>query len=353
MSMTAEAEAPATTVPWSSTACLEKGQAKETAGQLTEAIAWYDRARADLGVARADAAAQRLRGVCWMNRGNALQKSGTPANLREAVRAYDEGIACFETLSIETVPVVRNHLGAAWLNRGHALMSGAKPEAAVASLERAILHLSQLPLDADVSYRLNLAGAWTNLALLLHPELPGPACSAARSALALLEDREFTRSEFLEMSLRARRALVVALGERLVTADAAGESTTELADEAVDAIEGGLSLLRRCERPEVVRFRALAARLFRLGVQLYRIHQPHFLAEFVLETVEYPAFENEADVVSAARDAIAETVADLHRPQLILAGTPAATRLLETLSSLRTAQHRLTCLGASDSLLLS
>jgi hypothetical protein len=288
-----------------------------------------------------------------MNRGNALQKNGSSPGPREAVRSYEEAIAIFETLPIETEPAFRNHLGAAWMNRGHALIIVEDP-AAADSFERAVAQLRQLPLDSDPFYRLNLAGAWTNLAhVLLAPASLNAAersRAAARNALASLAGVEQAHEEFAAMSLRARRAQVMALGTLLAAAGQTRESITDLAGEATDVIEGGLAIAREFERRGVTQLRPLAVRLFRLGSQLYCAYQPHFLGEFLLETLGAPALAADAEFRRVADDALAVALAHLQRPQIFLADTREGEKAIATARSLRAAQLQLSTLGAPNSI---
>ena len=282
----APAGAPRTGAAW-----LQHGQFLEARQHFADAIAAYDRAIKSF--ANDDTAPDLVRrhqlALAWMNRGNALQKVAPGPAVREAVRSYDEAIAIFETLPIETEPAFRNHLGAAWMNRGHALIIAEDPTAAD-SFERAVAQLRKLPLDSDPFYRLNLAGAWTNLAhVLLTPaslEAVERSLTAARNALESLVGLEQVHEEFAAMSLRARHAQVMALGARLAAAEQEREPTADLASEATDAVEGGLTVAREFERRGVTQLRPLALRLFRLGAQLYCAYQPHFLGEFLLESLD-------------------------------------------------------------------
>src|SRR5687767_6901817 len=157
--MPAQLETSSPSVAW-----LQRGQSLEAAGRFDEALAAYDRA---LDTAPSNG---RLPGLIWMNRGNALQKLAALSRdenvqrdyVAAAVFAYDEAIVRFATLPLDE-PTFRNHLGAAWLNSGHALVLIGQPDAIV-SFTHAIAHLEQLPLESDLNYRLNLAGAHVNLA---------------------------------------------------------------------------------------------------------------------------------------------------------------------------------------------
>ena len=346
-------------------AFLEQGQALEARGDFTPALSAYECAVSQLRAVSAPSEEERrVLGVVWMNCGNALQKRGSSARdaadsargLRDAIAAYDRALKCFGSLPFQSVALYRNHLGAAWLNRGHACMTLPDRPAAVTSFQQAIAHLRELPREEDMSFRLNYAGATTNLAHALFSEAENTgfaeaapllvaAVDAAREALRELADVERTHAAFAEMSLRARRALAVTLGALLIQAEARREPTRELASEASDAIDGGLALARECEAHGIPHFRPLAFRLFVLGAQLYRVHQPHFVGEFLLENVdpENPgaAFSSDPQFRAVADDALARTLAALPRPAVLVAGQPDTDRFVETARSLREAQTRL------------
>jgi tetratricopeptide (TPR) repeat protein len=329
--MSTEFETSTPAVVW-----LQRGQSLETAGCFEEAVAAYDRAL--------DAAPShgRLAGLVWMNRGNALQKLAAGSrdesqqrdDVAAAVFAYDEAIVRFAALRLAE-PTFRNHLGAAWLNRGHALVLIGHPDAIV-SFTHAIAHLEQLPLESDLNFRLNLAGAHVNLAHALFTSDPARARTHAAAALALLDGHDRAHLAFAEMSLRARRALVMAL-------HATGNADTLTT--ATDAIDAGLALALHWESRDITALRPLALRLFRLGAQLYRVHQPHFLAEFMLENLTPGAFADDADFRAAANEALTLALADLKKPQLLLIGDVPSTRLLETAHSLRAAREQLSALS--------
>lgn len=317
------------------------GQALENAGRLEEAIATYDRALDSL---RDSPDAHQPIGLVWMNRGNTAQKlasqhAATPARATEAlglaVASYDAAIAAFQQLPLDT-PEFRNHLGAAWLNRGHALIF-VSPADAASSFRQAAAELAQLPLAADPSYPLNLAGAHTNLAHILLDSEPAAAADAARHALEVLEPLERAHEAFAGLSLRARRALVMALGTQLTAAEAAGQPLNALASEATDAVDDGLALARELEEHGFSHHRPLAQRLFRLGTQLYGRHQPHFLGEFVLESLSLPPFAADAEFRALADVALREALTALqHAP---VPENPE--RALAAIRSLREAQQQI------------
>jgi tetratricopeptide (TPR) repeat protein len=324
--------------------CLQQGQALEARGRFEEALSCYDQAIAMMRSAPvSDDAARRQLGLAWMNRGNTLQQLGNAVSVANAVSAYDEAIAVLQTLPFASNPIFRNHLGAAWLNRGHALLL-ASDDSGITSFEQAVAHLEKLPIDADPYYRLNLAGAWTNLAHATLASAPARANAAAHSALSTVKPAERAHEAFAMMSLRARRALIMALGEQLRAAESAQSPTTDLLSEATDAVDDGLALAREFALHGSPEFRALAARIFRLGAQLYGRHQPHFLGEFLLEQVASPAFVEDAEVRAVAEQALARALAEVQRPQLFVVDTAAATKALATAQAIRTAQRQLSIL---------
>lgn len=310
---------------------LEHGQSLEASGRFAEAVIAYDHA---IATARDDIRAQA---IAWMNRGNALQKIGDQS-LATAIEAYNRAIALFCSLPLPSDPALCNHLGAAWLNRGHALLLAGQPATAAESFEEAIAQLESLPLDENPHYRLNLSGAQVNLAHVLLGAEPARARTFAQAALGLLANVERSHPAFAEMGLRARRAFVMSLGV---------DQEQALVSAATDTIESGLGVARHWENQGVIALRPLALRLFRLGAQLYRTHQPHFLAEFVLETLAPATLAADAEWRGAAEEAVTLALLDLQKPRTFSVGDTASERAVETLRSLRAAQAELAARGLS------
>ncbi|MBS0633273.1 MAG: hypothetical protein JSS11_15285 [Verrucomicrobia bacterium] len=275
---------------------LAQGQALEARGtpeSLAAALQCFDRALAMLRpVARAsEPESVRNLAVAWMNRGNVLQKLATPAALADAVAAYDEAIVLLQPIATVANLPAANSLGAAWLNRGHALQSQEPPAhvEALRSYRAAIDILGQFPPGTDRSVTLNLAGAWMNLAnALLFPSAPdAPAArTAALTALALVVAQSETDAVAADLTLKSLRVQCDALGHLLVAAESDITTVRTFAQEAGDAADQGLALVRQWEARGFRHFRHLAARFHHFGAQLYLVHQPHFLAEFLLEPID-------------------------------------------------------------------
>jgi hypothetical protein len=339
---------------------LRRGKAVEARGtdaDLAEAVQAYDAALALLRpepLSGHDDVRHELV-IAWMNRGRARQKQGGADGLADAVRAYDDAIALGSLLPIAINLDYRNCLGAAWLNRGQVLLQLGDPAslaAAIHSQEEAISLLRTLPIELDLDYRLNLAGAEINLAnaLLVAPESSAleRARSAANRALALVANDENTVIQLSDLGLKARRALCDALGHLLFAAATDEAAIHLLAPEASDAVDTGLALARRWENHGVPYFRPLAARLFRFGAQLYQLHQPHFLAEFLLENLD-PGSAPAAWTAAAEFQEIAMTAVICARQELarrpMLDVDPSTTaKLLETSRSLAEVERRISTL---------
>jgi hypothetical protein len=341
---------------------MSRGQALEaeaTVAALAEAVRCYDSAIALLSALRTDdpATNQRDLAIAWMNRGNALHKQATPESAIQAVRAYDEAIALLGGLPGKENHSWRNSLGAAWMNRGLALHQQGTAEsvaAAVHSHGEAIAVLRSLPLDESPWYRRNLAAAYMNQANALldsqSPDRLAAAGDAARAALTPIAREETVDPLAADLALKARRVLCDMLGQQLAVNETLGLSNAAAADEASDAIDASLTLVRHWEQQGVRNFRFIAARLFRFGANFYRLHQPHFLAEFLLENLdpqrEPGAIDGEPEFYDIAVDALDRALAALRRHERFDTDSPESLRRFETWRDLKAAAARLTQLRA-------
>jgi len=229
-----------------------------------------------------DLVARRGAGVAWMNRGHALMQAGQVA---AALAAYEEAITLLRPLAAATRPAWSNSLGAALMNRGallHRVHGTSRADEAFAAFDEAAGLLRPLATDNKHPWpRRNLAGTLLNRAnLLLDLRRHAGARNAAREALGLAQPWEHRDVVDADVALKSRRALCDALGQLIVMPGAAQD---ELAAEASDLVDDGLALIRHWSGQDRAGFQPLAHRFFRYGVQLYRFHQPHFLAEFIQE----------------------------------------------------------------------
>ena len=330
--------------PSSATEWLQHGQALEaehTPESLARAVAAYEQAVEQL---RAPTDAHQL-GIAHMNRGNALQKL---SRWDDAVGAYDCAIVSLAPLAARNLAAA-NSTGAAWMNRGHARLLQGGPIAladALDSQNAAVARLQTLPLEQHPAHRLNLAGAWINRAQILLAVQPPDAAEAqanASSAIELLLPMERTLPPAAELSLKGHHVLCASLALRL----RAGVNA-ELVSETGDAIDGAMNLIRHWEQQHPGAFRPLAVGLYHFGAGFYLTHQPQFLAEFLLETIDPAntagAIPNDPALHEIASQALARAQADIYNHLLAAPAGDNAARLQEIAANLVEAESRRTAL---------
>ncbi|MGH8021133.1 MAG: hypothetical protein ACREIA_23205 [Opitutaceae bacterium] len=306
----------------------------------------------------ADPRVRHTLGIAHMNRGNVLQRLADAGAIEEAVRAYDTAIQHLETLDSGscnlrsyalTTYALQNSIGAAWMNRGHALhrLGDARLGDAAASHRTAIAWLSRLPRDDNPAVVCNLTGAQLNLANVLL-DLGGAqrileARDIARAALLTIAPLEEGPGIFAtDLSLRARRSLCDALGQLLALETTPRETQEDIADELGDTVEAGLVLSRNCEQqPQWSALREATLRLFRIGARLYALHQPHFLAEFLLEHLDRPMSFDPADWHAVADEALTLAEERTGRTGLFFLEDAASQRALEVIASIAHARRQL------------
>ncbi len=350
---------------------------------IIESLRSYDQA---IGLASQMESAEGFLALAWMSRGKGLQRLASPEALTEALRCYDETIALLGEPPGAAPAELRNTLGAALVNRAGLLQRGGSAEAlagAAAAFERAITCF-QACGDHPLARR-NLASAWTNLGLLRQSAGDATAAIAAQvEALAVIDlliplDPEGLRGEratillnlgqarcaagdldqglaglraavadaavraerdpgSADTVLRARHALGVTLGAQLA-ASPNSPSRTAWLEEAGDAVEDGLALLRQWGE-RAAWFAAIGTRLYEFGAWFYRTQQPRFLGEFLLEHLgEDPERARiAAAAVKTTREAITQR-------SFTDAAHDAMERALDVLQGLGEVEARLKTLG--------
>lgn len=222
-----------------------------------------------------------------MNQGHELLVRGDDVSLRSALDAYTEAITLLRSLPLGENPGWANSLAAALMNRGqllHRLHGVEQATVALLAFEEATVLLRPLAGVSEPWPRRNLTGTLLNRAnLQLDLGQFIAAAEDARDALFLSMQHERTDPLDAELSLKARRALSDALGQ-LITQP--GLAHDELAREASDVVDDALALIRLWHKRGATGLRELTLRFFHFGCQLYRFHQPHFLAEFIEENLQ-------------------------------------------------------------------
>ena len=164
-------------------------------------------------------------------------------------------------------------------------------------------------------------------------------------AVPLVAPLEKESAAAADVSLRIRHVLCRAVAQLLTNGMPTTTSREGLFDEVTDAVDDGMHLARAWEQRGLVSVRPLVAELFRFGALFYLSHQPHFLAEYLLENLDPArtpdAVTGNAAMHAAAESIIAEALRVFETTRHVTLDMPHVERHLETLGELRTAAARL------------
>src|SRR5690606_28579815 len=89
-----------------------------------------------------------------------------------------------------------------------------------------------------------------------------------------------------EVSLQARHLLAHALCTWLDESRKGPGNADDWVSDATDTLEEGLALERFWEQQGFDGLRPLACELLKLALHVYRVRQPHFFAEFLVESMD-------------------------------------------------------------------
>ena len=274
-----------------------------------------------------------------MNRGHALMLQGDLTSLAAALAAYNEAISLLHQVDLVKNPSAANSLGAALMNRGqllHRLHGMEQAAVALAAFDEAARILRELPADENPWPRRNLTGTLVNRAnLLLDLSQLTEAAEVAREALIFSAPHEQSEAVDADLALKARRTLADALGQLLL---APGADQDALAREASDLVDDALALVRGWTARGEHSFRPLADRFFHYGTQLYRQHQPHFLAEFIQENITDNDLQLRATAVASIDAVLQEPPGD---GEFLTMGNPLSERRRQTWQELAVLRDRL------------
>jgi hypothetical protein len=223
----------------------------------------------------------------WINRGDALARLGGDHFLTESIKSYDEALSLLESLSLDENVLYPRRLAITWINRGTALQNRETTDSlweAVECFREAIAVLQHPTASAISDLSPLLAGAWTNLAgaLINSGEEDEGARSAARHALELIQLSEKKEIASAEVGLKARHGLCRLAARVLLSKKNLPQNCLA---EAAEAADGAMILARHWQARGTLSFVKLAREIFRFGCRIYATGQPHFLAEFLLESL--------------------------------------------------------------------
>lgn len=321
-----------------------------SAGALAEALSCFDRAvelRQRLPLEANPLFVWGL-SAAWMNRADVLSRLGQPGQLAEALSSYDKAIQLLHRMPLDEHPTYRARMALAWMNRGLT----AQAQGTQASMEEALRCFTQsiheVPGGGHSAHpeqrrivccaHLNRGHAFLNV----QPAQPGPAREEAFAALGLAA--EFERSEILaaQIGLQARHLLCRAVAYLVDL----GEVPADWITETTDAVDDGMALARRWRQSGDDRLQNMETELFRFGALIYRLCQPHFLAEYLLESMDpdrsagAPVSEEKMHHIAA--DALWSVTLDIRAQQQADPSAENQSRLLPRLEELQNAEERLT-----------
>jgi hypothetical protein len=292
----------------------------------SEALACFDRALAIREALPLETSPLLRYGVaaCWLNRAEALMRLNGGPQVAEAVRSCNKAIDILRTLPLQEDPRFPRRLALALQNR--ALFGQGDDVDTAADLDEALVVLSSDAAAAieDLPYLVavistNTASYWSHAARLLSAqggndqshEAAERAREAALRALGVVAEAESEAPAAAEIGLKARHALCGTFAHRLSTGQAANTVTLDEVHDATDVVDEGLALVRRWEQRGVSAFRAIGIELFRFGLQVYLVHQPQFLQEFLDENLD-PAASSEGYATDPGIVEAAKYVVELH-----------------------------------------
>ena len=333
-----------------------KGQILEREPQnprLADVLASYEAAISLLDIPEANDAMQREGAVAWMNVGNVLQRMGSEAEVHRAVDAYNVTVGRLRPL-IDAEPLARSTLGAALLNRGTALQRLNTREShasAAETYQEALQVLSVRPAGYEDHFmRLSIGAELNHGGAILAangPDRAEEAITAAKrvmEAVAQFEERDLAAAD---MTLRARRLCCEALGILLqATAGQEDPRRAQWIADATDHAERALQLAQFWDHKGVFGFRPVVPWFLHFAATVYAHHQPQFLGEFLLDTLDAPttpaAWKAAAQLKQIALQTIERLRAHLRSAVFQNLTGPDAERWNEMLADLGQAETRLT-----------
>lgn len=329
---------------------LAAQRAKNSPVEATEA---FDQAIAVLGQVSQEAPVNRhALAAAWMNRAQVVRSSPEAGGVAEAINSWDQALTLLETLPLDQEPRLRSDLAVACLNRSQLFLTpgqGFSAAEAARLQERALSLLESLPDKDTAPWRHRLASARLNYAQALtgaeNAALQAQAAAVAQEALTQMEPDQREGPPSAEVALKARQVLCNLLGLRLGTPVGQDEALSADVSTASDLVDEALELIRHWEQKGQRAFRPLAGWFLQFGGHLLRVHQPHFLAEFLLENLDPSrapgAIGDQPQLLRLGGELLARSRQELLQGGFGDVGSEEGQRIAATLEELRVAEARL------------
>ena len=299
-----------------------------------------------------------------MNRADTLTRLGSADELAEALKSYDEALKHLADIPSQDPPpgAVRQRQVVAWMNRGLTLQTQATEASlreSLRSFQSAIDLLRESPIAGHPRERWTLACVLVNRGkslLEVQPREFENAQQTAKQALELLADQEDKNPMAADAGLKARHTLCQALAGLVEQSDSSqAEQVGDWTAEITDVVDDGLKIAQLWESRGFTHFRPIVLALFRFGARIFVTFQPHFLSEFLLESLDPERSDKVLPYIpemhSMAHEALWHAVDMVRRRYENATGPGQAApdpawveRQLEVLSELQATDERLTAL---------
>ncbi|NLT69736.1 MAG: hypothetical protein GXX91_03460 [Verrucomicrobiaceae bacterium] len=253
--------------------------------------------------------------AAWMNRGEALSRSGDAAAWEESIRCQEKARAILADFDLSARADYRSRFALCHLNIAAAKVElttrHARPDPADALAHYArAAEILRVGAEAGIeeSKRV-LAVVLTNASrarLLLDANDLAASAAEATEALRWMEGYGADDWEMVNLELTARCTLCLCLhsqGREGETAAEAAAEITNLAEEGLEKLARHLSL---GGVPEL--FDPVAGPLFRFAAEAYAQHMPRFLEEFLLEHLDPERGAAGLERSAACHEAAVETL---------------------------------------------
>lgn len=282
--------------------------------------------------------------AAWMNRADALMRLEPQANQKKAKDSHEEALKVLNRMPEGSHPSLPARRALALMNCALLGLDGSneRVQDAATQLDEAIRICQTAPPQSSQECLRVLIGIQLNRSILLLQYNPKQSWLDAKAVLALtapIEKREILTAE---AGLKARHLLCHSL-----TMLPPQEMVDDWICEATDAVDEGLALVREWPPAERAHLMNLNYELFRFGLLVYRIWQPHFLSEFILENIDCEllpeGLAGDPIMHQLALEAIWSSVVDVNK-RIDKADSTERARLLPIIENLQVTEKRLQAL---------
>jgi len=297
----------------------------EKAIEIREALPW-----------RNDVESAWVLAAAWINRSDVLRVLG---NTEDAIRSLDRAIEAMQHVPLETNTGYADRLILAWINRATACGEADRMAEALAGFSKGEELLETWGGTPTPGRKLMASMLHANRArVLLEMGRTVGGWQNAQLAVDFLKISDHPSGPSAEAAIKARGVLCRALAMLLDQPDGIALAQDWIA-RATDSAEEALAISRSSGYRG-----AWIADLVRYGAKIYRVCQPHFLAEFVREwtTGDGPLAGDEILKREMAGELLIAQADLEQRVRLAPHETEIVTREMKTLSTLQIAQKELT-----------